>query len=894
MTDALQAKKRLDYLPPSFTIEDVNLCFTLSESDTLVESLLKIKRLDTDSNVLTLDGEQLELISVLINENELLKDKDYSVSDKGLQIHIDEAQMSDETFELTIKNKINPISNTSLEGLYFSNNSFCTQCEAEGFRKITYFLDRPDVLSIYTVKIVTHDNDMEHLLSNGNKVYDSGFVEGKREVIWHDPFPKPCYLFALVAGSFDLLKDEYLTKSGKKVALELYVDKGRKNKGQHALDSLKKSMQWDEDSYGLEYDLDVYMVVAVDFFNMGAMENKGLNVFNSKFVLADSNTATDEDYFNIESIIAHEYFHNWTGNRVTCRDWFQLSLKEGLTVFRDQQFSADMSSPLITRINQVKVIKEHQFAEDAGPMSHPIRPDVVMEMNNFYTVTVYDKGAEVIRMLHTLLGSEGFRKGMDLYFKRHDGQAVTCDDFVNAMQDANEHDLGHFKLWYSQSGTPIVNVNQDIEANKVVLNFRQYTAPTKDQDIKRSLFIPIKMEALDSQGNALDLDTDTVVLSEDTFSLKVNGLNPDPDNERQKIIPVLLQDFSAPVKIEYEYTFEELIVILCHSKSDYSKWEASQRCYQYLIQRLYESKMAKLTNSAISDSDEKLASPDNETKALIQQFCTALKELQVAPEVHAQLLTAPSVESVYSNIKCVNPRTADIALKKLQTMMAPYLIDFILPLYETLHEARETYAYEKSQINARRLKAISLKWLAIAKPNDFSDTCRMQFSMADNMTDKLSALKAAQLSNDSVFDDLMLEFESAYSEDPVVMDKWFSLHATKDRHDILSHLDLLQAHQQYSIKNPNKVRALIGSFAFFNANGFHQENGLGYKYLADYIIQVDSLNPQVASRLITPLIQFANYDTETQEKMKAQLVRIFDKPDLSNDLYEKISKSLQG
>ena len=501
MGNVALSKKRIDYTPSSHYISHVDLRFDLSPQRTLVSNKMKVQRNDNTANSLFLDGTNLEFVSAHINEAVLEESKDYEIQEHGILIHCDLSE-----FELHIKTIIEPEKNTSLEGLYYSNNAFCTQCEAQGFRKITYFLDRPDILSIYTVSIVSKQKELSYLLSNGNLISDSGTANGERICVWQDPHPKPAYLFALVAGHFDKLDDHFVTQSGRQVKLELFVDEGRLDQGQHALDSLKKAMAWDEQIYGLEYDLDIYMVVAVDFFNMGAMENKGLNVFNSKFVLANPNTATDTDYFNIESIIAHEYFHNWTGNRVTCRDWFQLSLKEGLTVFRDQQFSADMFSYLSTRISQVKVMQDNQFAEDASPMSHPIRPDKVMEMNNFYTVTVYDKGAEVIRMLHTLLGVDGFRQGMDLYFQRHDGCAVTCDDFVNAMQDANDQDLSQFKLWYSQSGTPVINVTQKVnQQGTTELIFTQTHKPTADQVDKKLLYIPIKLECFDEAGEKLRL-----------------------------------------------------------------------------------------------------------------------------------------------------------------------------------------------------------------------------------------------------------------------------------------------------------------------------------------------------------------------------------------------------
>ncbi|MFB1033915.1 MAG: aminopeptidase N, partial [Sinobacterium sp.] len=524
---------------------------------------------------LILDGEGIQLSSVHIDGSNV---SNYHQTDTSLTIdtNIDE-------FELRIENIINPKDNSSLEGLYLQAGAYCTQCEAEGFRKITYFLDRPDVLATYEVKIIADKKRFPFLLSNGNKVDSGDLTDGKHWIKWSDPFKKPCYLFALVAGDFDLLEDSFVTQSGRSIALELFVDKGMLGRGQHALDSLKKAMKWDETEFGLEYDLEIYMIVAVDFFNMGAMENKGLNVFNSKFVLADAQTATDEDYFNIEAVIAHEYFHNWTGNRVTCRDWFQLSLKEGLTVFRDQQFSADMSSPIVNRIQNVKVIRERQFAEDASAMSHPIRPDEVIEMNNFYTVTVYDKGSEVIRMLFTLLGKSGFLAGIKLYFKRFDGQAVTCDDFVQAMQDANNKDLSQFRRWYSQSGTPQVDVSDSYDASSKTyrIQFQQTHFATFEQKEKLNLVIPIQFSLLSDELAPIMLgDTDkeqmTLELNDTKQSLEFKNVDTKP-------IPSLLHGFSAPVKLDYPYSQQQLGKVMLGSPDEFARWDAGQKLFSDCI-----------------------------------------------------------------------------------------------------------------------------------------------------------------------------------------------------------------------------------------------------------------------------------------------------------------------
>jgi len=859
-------KRRIDYSVSSFLIDSIDLTITLHPKKTQVVSRLRMRRnpeaFGEDAAAdLALDGEDIVLSSVHIDSNITTN---YTQTDSKLIIASNALPISSD-FELVIASYISPIDNSSLEGLYLSGGSYCTQCEAEGFRKITYFLDRPDVLSIYTCHIISDAKDLPYLLANGNLVSDEILDNGARKVTWHDPHKKPCYLFALVAGDFDLLSQPFTTKSGAEVMLELYVDKGRKSQGQHALDSLVKAMCWDEQTFGLEYDLDVYMIVAVDFFNMGAMENKGLNVFNSKYVLASPETATDQDYFNIEAIIAHEYFHNWTGNRVTCIDWFQLSLKEGLTVFRDQRFSADMFNPLSTRIDQVKVMKEHQFSEDAGPMSHPIRPDEVMEMNNFYTVTVYDKGAEVIRMLHTLLGEQGFRAGMDLYFERHDGQAVTCDDFVFAMQDANDVNLDHFKLWYSQSGTPDIFVSLTEQDDMMVLSFKQQTQPTADQVQKQALYIPIEIEIINHQGDKFEITDSIFTLNKEQATL------PLPTAKRD-VIPVLLADFSAPVRIHYNYSVMDLLAIIKHSSSDYSKWDASQQLYTKLIKCVYQSLEYQI--------DE----------GIWQALRDSCEHLNDRPAVLAELMTVPSIESSMLTIEEVDPLRLLAAKNAFMQTFADALHETVMTHYNAIHTL--AYAYDKSQVNHRKLKHSLLLVLAHGSKKIVEESIISRFELADNMTDTLSAIKAAQIFSVDLFERFMSHFEQRYGDDAVVMDKWFSLHANTTRSDILAQLDLLSSHSQYSIKNPNKVRSLVGTFAFYNTQGFHAVDGSGYKYLTDYLIKLDKLNPQIAARMVTALIQWKKFAVINQELMKKQLGRLLNHKGLSKDMFEKVSKSL--
>lgn len=855
----IKAKRRLDYKPSDYDIVTIDLSFNLNVDKTSVKSLMHVVKRGEHQRPLVLNGEQLTLIDVKLAGKSL---EQYELTENELIV-----SNLPETCFIEIYTEIDPAANTSLEGLYKASGSYCTQCEAEGFRKITYFLDRPDVLSTYTVSIYADKSTYPYLLSNGNKI-DSGELEdGRHWVKWHDPHKKPCYLFALVAGDFDLLQDQFTTSQGRHVALELYVDKGKLGRGQHALDSLKKAMSWDENVFGLAYDLDVYMIVAVDFFNMGAMENKGLNVFNSKFVLADNESATDEDFFNIESVIAHEYFHNWTGNRVTCRDWFQLSLKEGLTVFRDQQFSADMSSADVNRIKNVKVVREHQFAEDSSAMAHPIRPDEVIEMNNFYTVTVYDKGAEVIRMLHTILGQEGFRKGMDLYFERHDGQAVTCDDFVNAMQAANSVDLEHFKLWYSQSGTPKLEIESEYDANlqNLRLSIKQSTPPTLDQQQKRDLHIPVAVEFLSH-------DNDRVVSQSDVFNITKNEQTLIKNDVSEGTTVAVLGGFSAPVKVVFKQKASELIEIALHSLDGFSRWDAVQTIFSQYIHSQTENKV-----------DIEVCFED------IQRLVNGLFEFK-QPDLAllAEMLTIPSIETLVQQVPNYYVESIHGARDDLIKQIAATFEAQFIEQYDALQS--ESYRYEQSQVNNRRFKNQLLQYIALSKSG--AKYIQDQYSKADNMTDTLGALKAAALADLSIFDDLMNQFEQKWIHDSLVLDKWFSLYATKENLDILSRLDLLMGHKQFNHQNPNRVRALIGSFAFYNARGFHAADGSGYRYLTNYLLKLDGINAQVAARIVTPLTQWQKLDKGRAAMMKHELARLLDHPTLSKDVFEKVSKSL--
>ncbi len=853
-------KRRSDYTPPNYTIHTVELDIDLFPNDTQVICKMDVERLSKQSVPLILDGEQLIIKSVFVNS---LPVENYRCEESQLVI-----EDLPERFTLEIHNQIDPANNHSLEGLYQSSGAYCTQCEAEGFRKITYFLDRPDVLAEYFVTIHADKSQYPYLLSNGNLVEKGDEGDNRHWVRWHDPFKKPCYLFALVAGDFDLLEDQFTTASGRAVALQLFVDKGKANRGQHALDSLKKAMTWDEQTFGLEYDLDIYMIVAVDFFNMGAMENKGLNIFNSKFVLANEETATDEDYFNIESVIAHEYFHNWTGNRVTCRDWFQLSLKEGLTVFRDQQFSADMTSAVVNRIKNVKVIREHQFAEDASAMSHPIRPDEVIEMNNFYTVTVYDKGAEVIRMLHTLLGQEGFRKGMDLYFQRHDGQAVTCDDFVAAMADANQRELSVFQRWYGQSGTPklVAQSSYDSQNQRFQLTLTQHHEPTADQSSKQDLHIPVNVELL-VEGQSVQSELVNLTQHKQMFEFS---------NVKAKPTCSLLGNFSAPVRLSLSQSVDELTDIALNSEDGFSRWDASVRLLSQFIH-------GKTPNKELQ-RDEQVTLQDIST--LISGL---LEQSHTDKELLAEMLTIPSIETLAQQNDRFYVDEVHSARLELEQHICTTFSDQWLALCQQ-HHSHESYQYNAEQVGKRKLKNLALCYLIGSEFG--SKTIQSQFENADNMTDTLGALRAAQHGRLEMFDELMMKFEQRWQDDPLVLDKWFALHASTERRDILSRLDLLKSHKQYTINNPNRVRSIYGSFAYYNTQGFHRVDGSGYQYLTDYLMELDTVNPQVSARLVTPLTQWQKLDETRKVLMKKQLARLLDNPNLSKDMFEKVSKSL--
>ncbi|WP_063651079.1 aminopeptidase N [Aliivibrio fischeri] len=866
MSQQPQAKFRSDYQSPEFTISDIDLVFDLNDTNTLVSATSKVQQLKQSTDFL-LEGEGMKLVSLKIDDVEY---SDFTQTDTQLTIH----NVSGD-FTLTIITEINPQENTALEGLYKSGDGFCTQCEAEGFRRITYYLDRPDVLARFTTKVIADKEAYPHLLSNGNRISQGDLDGGKHFVHWQDPFPKPAYLFALVAGNFDVLTDTYKTKSGRDVALEIYVDQGNLDRTPHAMTSLINSMKWDEERFDLEYDLDIYMIVAVDFFNMGAMENKGLNVFNSKFVLAKQETATDTDYLGIEAVIGHEYFHNWTGNRVTCRDWFQLSLKEGLTVFRDQEFSSDLGSRSVNRINNVRIMRGPQFAEDASPMAHPIRPEKVIEMNNFYTLTVYEKGSEVIRMMHTLLGEANFQKGMKLYFERHDGTAATCEDFVLAMENASGIDLTQFRRWYSQSGTPVLTVSSsyDDAKNEYALTVKQHTPATEDQMDKLPLHIPFDIELYAQDGSVIQLRCNNKKVSnvlnvteeEQTFTF---------EQVSEKPVVSLLREFSAPVKLNYAYSDEELIFLMVHAQNDFARWDAGQMLLANYIRK----------NIANIQDDKELVLP----QSVVDAFRGVLLNAELEHAFIAEMFVLPNHNEITGWFDTVDVDAIDKALGFIKHTLATELKDEFSATYHSLKQG--SYSVEHDAIGKRALRNCSLSYLA--KTEIGEALVEAQYQDADNMTDTMAAMGAANAAELSIRQTLMNDFSAKWSHDGLVMDKWFILQGSNPSSEALSIIKETMNHKAFSLKNPNRTRSLIGSFASGNAVNFHSKTGEGYAFLGDILIEMNESNPQVASRLVDPLLKFKKYDSDRQSLIKAQLQRLADLDNLAKDLYEKVTKAL--
>ncbi|WP_333873685.1 aminopeptidase N [Methylobacter sp.] len=870
-----------DYTVPEYLIHSVALNFNLDDENTQVSSRLTLSRNPasrSDDASLILAGENLKLIRINLDDgNDLSKDQYLQTQDALIINNVPQQQR----FVLTIENTINPKANTALEGLYLSNGMLCTQCEAEGFRKITYFLDRPDVMTLFTTTITGDKDRYPVLLSNGNKVAQGELPDNRHWVTWEDPFNKPCYLFALVAGQLECIADRFITRSGRDIDLQIFVEKHDMDKCDHAMESLKNAMRWDEQVYGREYDLDLYMIVAVSHFNMGAMENKGLNVFNTKFVLARPDTATDSDYEHIEAVIGHEYFHNWTGNRITCRDWFQLSLKEGFTVFRDQEFTGDRTSRAVKRIEDVNMLRTRQFAEDAGPLAHPIRPDAYIEINNFYTLTVYEKGAEVVRMIHTLVGAEGFRKGSDLYFERHDGQAVTCDDFVSAMEAANSIDLTQFRRWYAQAGTPVLTVQQHYEASTqtLALTISQSCPPTPGQALKEPLHIPVTMGLLNKDGSVascklqgVDQACNEVILQltqpEQTFTFE--GLAEQP-------VISILRGFSAPVKLVMERSLDELAFLLSYDSDTFNRWEAGQQLAGQIITGLIAD---------IQNGRELHVNPI---------MTTAFKQVLEQPwddlSYFSLLLSLPSETYLAEQMPVVDVEAIHTAREFVILTLAEQLQTQFQALYHKNHKD-ESGKFDSGTIGRRRIKNTCLSYLSTLENKDIHQLSQQQFNAAKNMTDQMAALTAIVNNPHPAKQQCLDSFYRQWQAEALVIDKWFALQASSSTPDTFATVQALMQHPAFDLKNPNRVRSLIGAFSQSNPLHFHAANGQGYQFLADQIIALNTLNPQVASRMVGALTAWRRYDEGRQALMKAQLERIISTEAISKDVYEVASKSL--
>ncbi len=854
-----------DYQPPAFLISDVQLTVELGEENTLITSLLEFKRNAVDARQVRLHGENLALKNLSVNGIPV-PPTEYTLSTTELCF-----LAPDDDFTVQIVTEIKPQENTALEGLYKSSGNFCTQCEAEGFRKITYFLDRPDVMATFTTTIIGDPDKYPFMLSNGNLDGQGLLHDGRQFYRWVDPHPKPAYLFALVAGDLACVEDEFVTMSDRRIKLQIFVEKGNENKCAHAMTSLKKSMKWDEEKYGREYDLDIFMIVAVGDFNMGAMENKGLNVFNSKYVLASTETATDADYDGIESVIAHEYFHNWTGNRITCRDWFQLTLKEGLTVFRDQQFSADMNSAAVKRIEDVQRLRAAQYPEDAGPLAHPIQPQSYVEINNFYTATVYEKGAEVIRMIHTMVGEDRFRKGMDLYFDRHDGQAVTTEEFVKAIEDGADIDLTQFRRWYLQAGTPEISVSDMYDGDSKTYHLTITQKNGKAEDLSDPLHIPVRMGLLGQNGADL-LETETgdgsvlLDLTEKTQKFTF-------ENIAEKPVPSLFRGFSAPIKLSKNPS-DDAIDLLFKKDSDlFNRWEAGQRLATKIL--------VDLTDTFGTDK-----SANNLPEYYLEAFAELMNDHDLDPAFRAAAMTLPGESYIGQQMQVVDVDAIHHSRKSSAKAIG-------LRFEKELQEIYDRNLGQKDY-GRRKLKNTALSYLAATGKEDYISLSANQYKTATTMTDRVAALAKLVETDHSAREEALEDFYSRWEKDQLVIDKWFTLQAVSSRDKAMKDVERLLSHSAFTLLNPNRVRSLVGAFAAGNAVHFHAKSGKGYQFLSDQILALNKTNPQIAARLVSPLGQWRRYDADRQQLMKTELSRILEEENLSNHVYEMASKSLDN
>ena len=862
-----------DYRPTDYAISHTELKFSLHPTNTVVSSKLFFKQRENTPNgtPLVLVGDELKLLSVSINGKKL-NDADFAATPDLLTIHTPPTG----AFTVEIETEINPQKNRQLMGLYLSNGVYCTQNEAEGFRRITYFYDRPDVLSIFKTRIEADKATAPILLSNGNLIESGDLDGGRHYAVWEDPHPKPCYLFALVGGQLDHLDDSFTTMSGRNVKLGIYVEKGKKQRAAYAMDSLKRAMRWDEERFGREYDLDIFNIVAVSDFNMGAMENKGLNVFNDKYVLADPDTATDVDYAGIERVIAHEYFHNWTGDRITCRDWFQLCLKEGLTVYRDQEFSSDQRSRPVHRISDVRLLKAAQFPEDAGPLAHPVRPRQYSEINNFYTTTVYEKGAEVVRMIHTLLGEEMFRKGMDHYFELHDGEACTIEDFVNCFADVSGRDFSQFMLWYEQAGTPTVTINSDYKDGVLTLELTQTVPDTPGQTNKKPMVIPLSFGLLGKDGKDMPYQPDNhvengvIVLSEASQTVRLSNL-------AEKPVLSLLRGFSAPINVKMTETDDDLAFMARFDSDQVNRWQS--------LNKLVTEALIKAVKNTTIDKPEM-------PEKLVELFGILLDDENLEPAFRALCLQLPSEAEIARLIgenidpdRIYNIRQAFIA------SLAKNLVTKFAAIYEKMgHLGR--YSPDAAQAGKRSLKNIVLDYLSVAE--NAPARAAEAYRHADNMSDRMAGLTILvhRFNGSTEALEALSDFEKRYQNDPLVMDKWFTVQATVAGTKTLDHVKELMKHPLFSLDNPNRTRALIASFAAANQTGFNRIDGEGYKFLADIILNVDKENPQLAARLLTITRSWRQLEPTRRAKLQAELMRISQQAKLSTDVADIVHRTL--
>jgi aminopeptidase N len=853
-----------DYAPAPYKVAHISFTFQLFEDKTIVKSVVNyIKNPASVSNHLVLNGQGQTIISVELN----------GVAFDAYELTEDEMTIQDagEKFTLSITSEIHPETNMALEGLYQSQGSYCTQCEAEGFRRITYFQDRPDVLTTFSVRIEADKEKYPVLLSNGNLIDRGMLDDGRHFTAWSDPFPKPCYLFALVAGNLVRIEDRFTTMSGRNVDLHIYVRSGDEGQCDHAMQSLKKSMKWDEEKYGREYQLDLFNIVAVSDFNMGAMENTSLNIFNTKLVLAHQETATDADFISVEGVIGHEYFHNWTGNRVTCRDWFQLSLKEGLTVFRDQEFSADMNSPAVQRIDDVDRLRSLQFSEDASPLAHAVQPDNFIEISNFYTTTVYEKGAELIRMQQTLLGATTFRKATDLYFDRYDGHAVTCDDFLQCMADASGRDMSQFFLWYKQAGTPTINASSQYNEaqQQYTLTLKQSQPDTLGQSDKKPLHIPVAVGLLDAQGKETHA-TQILEMTEREQSFIFNDINTRP-------VPSILRGFSAPVKLISDISDDDLRLLQRCDTDGFNQWEAGQTIALRTIGRVMDNGDADISQF-IDDFGIIL------DQGLSQKTDKALL---------ARALTLPAISVIAQSQNVIDPAAINHARTHILKAVKQSHKDALVRLYEANAKTGE-FSITPEAMGRRALQNTVLELLTVSNGTGCAARAKAHYDNADNMTDRVAALACLSDSTQAAREEVFTDFYHRFKAYQLVIDKWFQLQASANRKEIFDDFAKLRQHPEFNIKNPNRVRSLYSAFAINNPVKFHDPSGQGYVVLRDAIIELNAFNPQIASRLVTPFREWKRYTPALQAQMKDALQVVIETPKLSNDVFEVVSKSLKS